>query len=156
MRAAWIWVGLALALLPPVSADVAGPEVHLKNGFFSPSSLAVAENQRVLFVNDDDRPHTVTSSWDEGKAVNVVLLPGQAVPVTFAHAGTYPLRCVPHSTHDASGDKGMIVSIDVQGAAAPAKHGWSPALLGTAAVGAILVSFGAWRVGRPQPQPRPR
>src|SRR5581483_792033 len=121
MRAAWLWLVLAFVLAAP-PAQAQEQTVHLRNGFFEPSSVSVGEHERIVFVNDDDRAHTVTSSWDDGKAISVVLLPGQSVPVTFSHAGDYPIRCMPHSTHDASGDHGMVVAVHVTGATS-ASHG---------------------------------
>jgi plastocyanin len=54
----------------------------------------------VLFVNEDDVPHTVTEGQD-GVAkvdarVNVAIQPGMSAVVTFAERGAYLITCVFH------------------------------------------------------------
>lgn len=90
---------LAAALLAvlPLAAPAdspAAPTVHIKNFMFVPATLTVAAGTTVTFVNDDEEPHTVTSSdksFDsEGLDTN------QKFTHTFAKAGTYTYFCEVH------------------------------------------------------------
>ena len=83
--------GLPLA----VPADSpAAPTVHIKNFMFVPATLTVAPGMTVTFVNDDDEPHTVTSTVkafdSEGLDTH------QTFKQTFAKAGTYMYFCEVH------------------------------------------------------------
>ena len=133
MRAPWPLV-CALLLVP--LAQAAEVEVRALGGAFEPSRVQARAGDAVLFVNADDRAHTVTSAWDDGASLHAVLKPGQSVRVTFAQAGTYPVRCVPHSTTDIDGAHGMVVTVDVAGAAA--QSAVPRVLVALAAVGGVL------------------
>ncbi len=53
----------ALPLAAPAQTPAAPtPTVHIKNFMFVPATLTVAPGTTVTFVNDDDEPHTVTST----------------------------------------------------------------------------------------------
>jgi plastocyanin len=85
-----------LAALPMAApaAMTAGPTVHIKNFMFVPATLTVAPGMTVTFVNDDDEPHTVTStvkSFDsEGLDTN------QTFKQTFTKVGVYMYFCEVH------------------------------------------------------------
>lgn len=129
MRASWLALLLLLVAAASAQAAVAAAaaaesaEVHLRNGFFDPLLVGIYAGDTITFTDQDDRPHTVTSAWDDGKAFHVVLIPGQSVPIRFQQAGTYPIRCLPHSTMDASGMHGMVTSVKVASAGAPTVAG---------------------------------
>lgn len=112
------WLAIVLVLLAAPLAGASGPaEIRAGDGVFAPSLVHVETREPVLFTNADDRPHTVTSVWDDGKSVNVVLRPGQSLRVTFEQPGTYVLRCTPHSTVDGGAAHGMVATVEVAGAA---------------------------------------
>lgn len=151
-------LALALALLPPI-AHAADREVHLHSGFFEPSDLQVHAGERILFVNVDDRPHTVTSTWDEGAALDALLRPGDAVPIVFQQAGVYVLRCVPHSTHDDGDVTGMVAAVEVRAAAAeepPVAWPIAALLAGAALILAFAVHRGARWLSPPRARTSPR
>ena len=87
----------ALPLAAPADAPAAataGPTVHIKNFMFVPATLTVAPGTTVTFVNDDDEPHTVTStvkSFDsEGLDTH------QTFTQTFAKPGAFMYFCEIH------------------------------------------------------------
>jgi plastocyanin len=76
------------------STTAVRPVVHIKDFAFVPATISVAAGQSVLFVQDDQTPHTVTASdksYDSGN------LDQRA---TWAHAfatpGTYTYVCAYH------------------------------------------------------------
>ena len=75
-------------------AASAGPTVHIKNFMFVPATLTVAPGTTVSFVNDDEEPHTVTSTVkafdSEGLDTH------QTFKQTFKKAGTYMYFCEVH------------------------------------------------------------
>ena len=85
---------LPLAANAQSSAPASGPTVHIKNFMFVPATLTVAPGTTVTFVNDDDEPHTVTSTVkafdSEGLDTN------QTFKQTFAKAGTFLYFCEVH------------------------------------------------------------
>lgn len=85
---------LFAGLPPAVPAATAGPTVHIKNFMFVPATLTVAPGTTVTFVNDDDEPHTVTSTVkafdSEGLDTH------QTFKQTFAKGGTYLYFCEVH------------------------------------------------------------
>ena len=95
LRIASFLAAALLAGLPLTApADSTGPTVHIKNFMFVPASVTVAPGATVTFVNDDDEPHTVTSTIkafdSEGLDTH------QAFKQTFAKAGTYMYFCEVH------------------------------------------------------------
>lgn len=133
---------LLLLLLAAPQAGAAQREVSLGNGIFVPDAIQIEAGDTILFVNDDDRAHTVTSVWDDGASLHVILKPGQSVPVVFHEAGTYAIRCLPHSTVDHAGAHGMAMTLEVQGAAAEeASSRWTVALV---ALGLVALGAMAW------------
>jgi plastocyanin len=89
---------LAAVLLTgfPLAAPAAstGPTVHIKNFMFVPATITVTAGTTVSFVNDDEEPHTVTSTVkafdSEGLDTH------QTFKQTFAKAGTYMYFCEVH------------------------------------------------------------
>jgi plastocyanin len=84
---------LGLPLAAP-AAPVPAPTVHIKNFMFVPATVTVAPGTTVTFINDDDEPHTVTSTVkafdSEGLDTN------QSFKQTFAKAGTFQYFCEVH------------------------------------------------------------
>jgi plastocyanin len=67
--------------------------VHILGSGFSPDSLIVNINSTVFWVNDDDKPHTVTSDkFDSGD-----ILPGSTYKFYFDNTGHYHYYCKYHS-----------------------------------------------------------
>lgn len=144
-----------LMLLPTGSTWAAAtPEVRLAGGAFAPNDLEVQPGDSVRFVNADDTAHTVTSAWDDGATFHRVLKPGQAVVVRFDQAGTYVVRCVPHSSAQDGSYQGMVASVHV---VAPGSTHSLPSWVlaagyATAALsGAVLL---AWQVRRIRRSPQ--
>jgi plastocyanin len=82
--------------LPAASAHVAETEVKIDNFAFAPQRVVVKAGTTVIWINDDDIPHTVASSaklfksnaldtndkfsftFNNGRSVRVFLLPASA------------------------------------------------------------------------------
>ena len=76
------------------AATATGRTVHIQNFMFVPASLTVTPGTTVTFVNDDNEPHTVTSTVkafdSEGLDTH------QTFTQTFAKAGTFLYFCEVH------------------------------------------------------------
>ncbi|MEA2666321.1 MAG: hypothetical protein QOI11_3265 [Candidatus Eremiobacteraeota bacterium] len=76
------------------SATAVRPVVHIRNFAYVPDTITVAAGQSVLFVQDDQTPHTVTASdksFDSGN------LDQRATwSHAFAKPGTYAYICAYH------------------------------------------------------------
>src|SRR6202453_2883144 len=82
---------VALPLAAPADTPAPAPAlVHIKNFMFVPATLTVAPGTTVTFVNDDDEPHTVTST------VKAFDSEGLDTNQTFSKAGTYMYFCEVH------------------------------------------------------------
>lgn len=76
-----------------------GASIRIERSRFSESELTVTAGTTVVFVNDDDVAHTVTSR-DEAPTVfdSGELGTGETFEVTFDRSGTYPYFCRIHPT----------------------------------------------------------
>jgi plastocyanin len=76
----------------------APPRVDIRQFAFSPAALTVPVGSTVTWVNDDEEPHTVTSS--AGAFASTGLEHEETFSRTFATAGTYRYFCAlhPHMT----------------------------------------------------------
>ncbi len=104
------------AAAPNPAPPAGGNGVALGDDFFSPATLSVAAGATVTWVNNGQRPHTVTGdggTWDSG-----MLRPGQSFSFTFQNPGTYGYNCAFHG--------GMVGSITVSAAGAPSPGAPSP------------------------------
>lgn len=98
-----------LAVLAGFAALGAAPRgrvarVRIKDLAFTPKALHVAAGTTVIWTNEDDVVHTVTSgvSADDGRWTSSPgIAPGRSFSHTFAVAGTYPYFCKPHFYNDA-------------------------------------------------------
>ncbi|MEA3200800.1 MAG: hypothetical protein QOE90_2228 [Thermoplasmata archaeon] len=149
MRALLLLLVVALAL--PARAD-APVEVRLAGGAYAPHDVQARAGDAIRFVNADDVPHTVTSAWDGGATVDKVLRPGESVTLVFDEAGTYTLRCLPHSAAQPDGSyQGMVATVHVAAAGTShAPRAWEMGALyaGVALIGASLL---VWRARRARP-----
>ena len=104
--ASHIRVATALALavfavataLPAASAHVAETEVKIDNFAFAPQRIVVKAGTTVIWINDDDIPHTVASSAKLFKSN--ALDTKDKFSFTFTTAGAYEYFCSlhPHMT----------------------------------------------------------
>jgi plastocyanin len=87
---------VALAGLPIAApaAAMGGPTVHIKNFMFVPATLTVVPGTTVTFVNDDDEPHTVTSTVKAFDSEGIDT--HQTFTQTFAKPGTFMYFCEVH------------------------------------------------------------
>jgi plastocyanin len=79
---------------PQQVAKVADPQVHIDNFQFSPATLTVSAGTTVLWTNQDDMVHTVTSS--ERVFSSPSLETDQTFTYTFTKPGTYTYFCKLH------------------------------------------------------------
>ena len=85
---------LALASTLTVAARAAQLEVKIDNFTFGPQKLTVKVGDTVTWINEDDIPHTVTSSAKLFKSK--VLDTDDKYSFTFTTAGSYEYFCSLH------------------------------------------------------------
>lgn len=78
----------------PSPTDVTPVAVTIDNFKFSTASLEVPKGTRVTWTNQDDVPHTVTSTTKAFKSS--MLDTGDQFSFTFTDAGTYEYFCSMH------------------------------------------------------------
>ena len=90
-----IAIGLTSATAPARAADI---EVKISNFTFNPPQVAVKAGSTVVWTNDDDIPHTVTSTTLAFKSA--ALDTDDKFSFTFTTPGTYKYFCAlhPHMT----------------------------------------------------------
>ena len=88
----------AATALPAASAHVAETEVKIDNFAFAPQRVVVKAGTTVIWINDDDIPHTVASSAKLFKSN--ALDTKDKFSFTFTTAGAYEYFCSlhPHMT----------------------------------------------------------
>jgi plastocyanin len=97
----------------PAEAGEADVVVRMKDSRFDPATLTITPGTRVVWVNDDDYAHTVTS--DDGAFDSGAIPPGKAWAFTLDEEGTYAYHCEPHSSQGADGAyRGMVASVVVE------------------------------------------
>jgi len=94
LPAALIAAGPPSLASPQQVAKVAGPQVHIDNFQFSPATLTVSAGTTVLWTNQDDMVHTVTSS--DRVFSSPSLETDQTFTFTFTKPGTYTYFCKLH------------------------------------------------------------
>ena len=97
-----IWVATALAaavlaaaaIFPAAPVHAAKPEVKIHNFAFAPQRTTVKAGTTVTWINEDDIPHTVTSSSKlfKSKALDT----RDKFSFTFTTPGTYAYICSVH------------------------------------------------------------
>lgn len=78
----------------PVAA--AGHAVQIVNFAFAPQSLTVAQGDSITWTNQDEAPHTVTTTSGPRQISSPMLSKGQSFTFTFTVAGTYSYYCAVH------------------------------------------------------------
>jgi plastocyanin len=96
--AATFAAALFLAAAPPLPAHAADAEVKIDNFSFTPERITVKAGTTVTWINEDDIPHTVTSSAKlfKSKALDT----DDKYAFTFTTPGVYQYFCSlhPHMT----------------------------------------------------------
>lgn len=80
---------------PAVDPAPATATVTMEDGAFRPNTIEVAPGTTVVFVNEDDAPHTVDFE-SGGPAGSDVLEAGDRHAVTLDEAGTFAYSCSLH------------------------------------------------------------
>jgi plastocyanin len=70
--------------------------VSIQDGYFDPADVTVASGTTVMWTNEGNQPHTVTS--DDGLFDSGVLYPGDSYWVTLYGQGTTTYHCSPSMT----------------------------------------------------------
>ena len=88
-------VGLVLLITPLSFGAAAGPiQVTIKNLKFMPAEVSVPVGTTVVWVNNDDEPHTVTAQQKQFKSKP--LDKNDTFSVAFDKPGEYPYFCSIH------------------------------------------------------------
>jgi plastocyanin len=89
-------VGLVLLITPPLGfgADAGPIQVTIKNLKFMPAEVSVPVGTTVVWVNNDDEPHTVTAQQKQFKSKP--LDKNDTFSVAFDKPGEYPYFCSIH------------------------------------------------------------
>lgn len=104
-RRSFLALVATVTLAPTVAraADVT-THVHIKDLAFGPKVVRVAPGTTVVWTNEDDVVHTVTSGTtadDDRWTTSPGIAPGATFSHTFAGVGTYPYYCKPHFYNEA-------------------------------------------------------
>jgi parallel beta-helix repeat protein len=88
------------AVLPPPDLSGADAVVHIRGMRFEPRHVAVKPGQTVVWVNDDNLVHTITSGTgtlpSHAPLSSSFLTRGQTFRHSFGEAGKYEYLCLPH------------------------------------------------------------
>jgi plastocyanin len=99
-------------------------KVSIEDFYFEPADVAIQPGDTVMWVNEGNTPHTVTS--DDGRFDSEVLNPGESFMLTFPEAGTFSYHCEIHPSMTGSvsvGAAGGGGSAPMEQPAAPAGGG---------------------------------
>src|SRR5215217_6660407 len=69
-------------------------KVAIEDFDFEPADVAIQPGDTIMWVNEGNTPHTVTS--DDGRFDSEVLNPGDSFRLTFPEAGTFSYHCEIH------------------------------------------------------------
>jgi plastocyanin len=87
---------VAALLLPVIAASAKEHRVEISGVKYKPAKLTVKKGDTVVWVNGDDRDHTVVSS-DKGKTFNSgKIAAGEEFQHTFDDAGKFDYGCEYH------------------------------------------------------------
>jgi plastocyanin len=98
--------------------------VAIEDFYFEPADAAIQPGDTIMWVNEGNTPHTVTS--DDGRFDSEVLNPGESFMLTFPEAGTFSYHCEIHPSMTGSvtvGAAGGGGSAPMEQPAAPAGGG---------------------------------
>jgi plastocyanin len=126
---------LALLVVVPVAGahpqDMMGQsttpkmwKVAIEDFYFEPADAAIQPGDTIMWVNEGNTPHTVTS--DDGQFDSEVLNPGESFMFTFPEAGTFSYHCEIHPSMTGSvsvGTAGGGGDTPMEQPAAPAGEG---------------------------------
>lgn len=128
-------VALALTAFP--AAEAATVEVHINGSQFQTTTVPVALNDTVVFVNDDTFAHDVTFEAGFGTG-SLGSLPAHGNwSHTFNESGNFKFRCQAHST---TFDTGMVGKVVAGTPSAPAPKSPGFEIVGViAALGLVAV-----------------
>jgi plastocyanin len=110
---------LALLVVVPVAGahqqDMMGQsstpqmwKVAIEDFYFEPADAAIQPGDTIMWVNEGNTPHTVTS--DDGQFDSEVLNPGESFMFTFPEAGTFSYHCEIHPSMTGSVSVGEAAS----------------------------------------------
>lgn len=97
-----VWIGPLFWGPAAVAAAATLPPLHvaIRDHAFVPRVIHVKAGQQIVWVNDDQDPHTVTSGGnnvDDGRWKSSPLIPdGGTFKLSLVRPGTYPYFCKPH------------------------------------------------------------
>ena len=69
-------------------------KVSIEDFYFEPADAAIQPGDTIMWVNEGNTPHTVTS--DDGQFDSEALNPGESFMFTFPEAGTFSYHCEIH------------------------------------------------------------
>ena len=98
---------------PEIEAEAGQVVVPIANFAFNPVDLEIPIGTTVVFINQDDAPHTVT--FDNSEFAETYYELGDTFEITFTEEGAFPFFC---AFHGSPGGLGMAGQIRVGGAAA--------------------------------------
>lgn len=88
-------MGLVLLITPLSFGAAAGPtQVTIKNLKFMPAEVSVPVGTTVIWINDDDEPHTVTAEQKQFRSKP--LEKNETFSFAFEQPGEYPYFCSIH------------------------------------------------------------
>ena len=99
-------------------------KVAIEDFYFEPADAAIQPGDTIMWVNEGNTPHTVTS--DDGQFDSEVLNPGESFMFTFPEAGTFSYHCEIHPSMTGSvsvGTAGGGGDTPMEQPAAPAGEG---------------------------------
>ena len=96
-------------------------KVSIEDFYFEPADVAIQPRDTVMWVNEGNTPHTVTS--DDGQFDSEVLNPGESFMFTFPESGTFSYHCEIHPSMTGS----VTVGAAGGGGAAPMEQPAAPA-----------------------------
>jgi plastocyanin len=106
--------GVLVGMGAPAAPAQSNHAVVIRDGGFAPDRLEVRAGDAVGWVNQGERPHSVTS--DDGSFHSGALDPGQGFEVRLDTPGTYPYRSTAEGDEDMAGVV-VVVPVDDDGSA---------------------------------------
>jgi plastocyanin len=78
------------------TTSIATNAVTIRNFVFSPASITIKKDTKVLWTNQDSVAHTVTETGSQAGPNSSALDPGTSYSFTFVQAGSYHYHCSIH------------------------------------------------------------
>ena len=88
--------GLRAGARDSVPVAAVSHSVQMANFAFAPQTLTIAAGDSVTWTNQDEAPHTVTTTSGPRSISSPMLSKGQSLTYTFAVPGTYSYYCTVH------------------------------------------------------------